>query len=300
MGKVTVIGSVALDNIAGPGGDATDILGGSATYASLAAAFFAPARLVACVGMDFHASAIEKLKERGVDVSGLDRLPGKTFRWSGKYSPGFRGRETLSLDLGVFNDFNPSLNGPLPKGSILLLGNIDPDLQLSVLEQAGNEAFIAADTIDHWIKGKRAALLKGLRRTDLFFLNDSEAELLTGETNMIVAGALIQEMGPKHVVIKKGEHGALLFGPLGIAALPAVPLEKVKDPTGAGDAFAGAMLGWLAKTDSRDDATLRGAMARATVMSSFVVEEFGVNRLAGLTQAEFDLRLGRLRDLVRF
>ena len=300
MGSVVVIGSVAFDDISGPGGSASDILGGSATYASLAAAFFAPSRLIACVGMDFHASAVEKLKGRGVDVSGLERLPGKTFRWSGIYTPGFRGRETLSLDLGVFNDFKPSLNGPLPRGTFLLLGNIDPDLQLAVLDQAGSSAFVAADTMDHWIKGKRAALEKGLRRTDLFFLNDSEAELLTGETNMIVAGALIREMGPRHVVIKKGEHGSLLFGPSGVSALPAIPLEKVKDPTGAGDAFAGAMLGWLAKTGANDDESLRGAVARATVMSSFVVEEFGVNRLTELTQAEFDARLNRLRDLVRF
>jgi sugar/nucleoside kinase (ribokinase family) len=159
---------------------------------------------------------------------------------------------------------------------------------------------VAADTIDHWITSKREALEKGLRRTDLFFLNDSEAELLTGESNMIVAGALIQEMGPRRVVIKKGEHGSLFFGSSGIAALPALPIEKVKDPTGAGDAFAGAMLGWLARTDSRDDDAMRGAYARATVMSSFVVEEFGVGRLASLSPSEFDGRLARLRELVRF
>ncbi len=300
MGQVVVVGSVALDTIEGPSGSVKEILGGSATYATYAAGFFSPTRLVACVGEDFPEAALAILGEKGSDLSGLERLPGQTFRWAGRYAKGFRSRETLSLDLGVFMKFQPALGGPLPRGSVLLLGNIDPDLQLKVLEQAGDEAFVAADTIDHWINNKPDALKRGLKRTDLFFLNDEEAELLTGETNMILAGAKLRAMGPSQVIIKKGEHGALLFSASGIASLPAYPLERVVDPTGAGDVFAGAMLGWLAKDGARDEQALRTAMARATVMSSFVVEEFGLERLRRLKPEEIDARLNRLRGLVKF
>ncbi|MEK7766136.1 MAG: PfkB family carbohydrate kinase [bacterium] len=299
-GSVVVVGSVALDTIEGTGGRATSILGGSATFASVAASYFAPTKLLACIGEDFPAADLKVFEERGIDVSGLARLPGKTFRWTGIYAHGFRGRETLSLDLGVFLQFAPVLGGPLPKGSILLLGNIDPDLQLTVLDQAGPDAFVAADTIDHWIKSKRGTLLKGLARTHLFFLNDQEAELLTGETNLVVAGAAIRKMGPRLVVIKKGEHGALLFGDEGLSIVPALPLERVVDPTGAGDVFAGAMLGSLARDGARDLASMRLAMARGTVMSSFAVEDFSVRRLRGLTPADIEERLARLRSLVKF
>lgn len=300
MAQVVIIGSVAFDAIEGPGGGGRDILGGSATYAVYAAGFFSPARIVACVGDDFPDDARKVLGEKGADLSGLERIPGRTFRWSGRYLEGFRGRETLSLDVGVFAEFKPVLGGPLPGGSFLLLGNIDPDLQLRVLEQAGKDAFVAADTMDHWIGSKREALLRGLRRTDLFFLNDEEAELLTGESNMVVAGARLREMGPRYVVLKKGEHGAFLFSEAGVAMVPAFPVERVIDPTGAGDTYAGAMLGWLSRCGSLDDAAMRAAMARATIMSSFVVEEFSVNRLRRLRPEEIDSRLESLRAMVRF
>lgn len=300
VGKVVIIGSVAFDAIEGPGGSVKDTLGGSATYASYAASFFAPVGIVACVGEDFPQDAKDVIAERGADLSGLARLPGRTFRWAGKYAPGFRGRETLKLDLGVFASFTPVLSGALKAEDVLLLGNIDPDLQLKVLEQAGDRAFVAADTIDHWIRNKRESLMKGLARTDLFFLNDEEAELLTGESNLIAAGREIRKMGPRNVVIKKGEHGAMLFGEGEMAALPALPLEQVKDPTGAGDVFAGAMLGYIAGKGKGRSGALREGMARGIVMSSFVVEEFSVGRLRGLKPEEIDRRLSRLRELVRF
>lgn len=299
-GKVVVIGSVAFDAIDGPGGSVKETLGGSATYASYAASFFSPVSLVACVGEDFPPNARNVIAERGTDLSGLAALKGKTFRWAGRYGPGFRGRETLALDLGVFASFSPVLPAKLGNQDVLLLGNIDPDLQLNVLEQAGDSAFVAADTIDHWIRNKRESLLKGLSRTDLFFLNDEEAELLTGDSNLISAGAKIRRMGPRSVVIKKGEHGAMLFGEDGISALPALPLEKVADPTGAGDVFAGAMLGYVAGKGAGAKGALREGMARGIVMSSFVVEEFSVERLRRLTPEEIEGRLGRLRELVRF
>lgn len=299
-GTVVVIGSVALDSIEGPGGVVANTLGGSATYASYAASFFAPTRLVACIGKDFPDEAFEVLKERGIDLAGLERLPGPTFRWSGKYAAAFRTRETLSLDLGVFLQFAPDLGGPLPKGSFLLLGNIDPDLQLTVLDQAGPDAFVAADTIDHWINAKGDTLRKGLARTHLMFLNNEEAELLTGESNLILAGRKVQAMGPQHVVIKKGEHGALLFSGKTMASVPALPLDLVVDPTGAGDVFAGAMLGCLAQEGRTDESALRNALARATVMSSYVVEAFSVERLRRLTHAAIDDRLALLREFARF
>jgi len=300
VSRLVIIGSVALDSIDGPAGKRDDILGGSATYACVAASFFARPELVACVGKDFPAEARRVLEERPIDLKGLATLGGPTFRWTGRYAPGFASRETLALDLGVFKDFNPSLGKPLPPGSILFLGNIDPDLQLAVLDQAGPDAYVAADTIDHWIKAKGDALVRGLKRTHLIFLNDEEARLLTGEDNLIKAGAALRKMGPREAVIKKGEHGALLFTSAGVCAMPALPLESVNDPTGAGDSFAGAMLGFLAASPARDDATLRAALARATVMASFTVADFGVDRLRTLRSGEIDERLGRLRALVRF
>jgi sugar/nucleoside kinase (ribokinase family) len=300
MNRLVIIGSVALDDIDGPAGKRDSILGGSATYACYAASFFAKPELVACIGKDFPAKARKVLEERPIDLAGLATLDGPTFRWSGKYAPAFASRETLSLSLGVFQDFSPKLGAPLPPGSILFLGNIDPDLQLNVLEQAGPDAYVAADTIDHWIKGKRDVLIQGLKRTNLIFLNDEEARLLTGEDNLIKAGAALRAMGPSEAVIKKGEHGALLFTAEGICAMPALPLESVNDPTGAGDSFAGAMLGVLAASPARDDAALRAALARATVMASFTVADFGVGRLRALTNAQIDERLDQLRALVKF
>ena len=300
MSEVVIVGSVALDSIEGPGGKADDALGGSASYASYSASFFSKARVIACVGPDFPASARAALSERGTDLGGLETIPGATFRWAGRYAPGFVTRETAKLDLGVFAGFRPVIPASLPESSILFLANIDPDLQMDVLAKAGGKAFVATDTIDHWIKMKGDVLRKALAKTDMFFLNDEEARLISGEDNLVRAGKKIMEMGPKFVVLKKGEHGAMLFSSAGISVVPAVPLEDFRDPTGAGDTYAGAMLGYMAREGKRDSATMRTAMAHATVMSSFVVEAFSFDRLRTLTQGEIQARLAVLRDLVKF
>jgi len=300
MARVWIVGSVALDTIEGPAGRAEKVLGGSATYASCAAGLFARAGIIAAVGDDFPAGALAVLGERGADLSGLKRLPGKTFTWAGRYAPEFRTRETTHLDLGVFGSFRPVLPGPLPAGDILFLGNIDHDIQLGVLDQAGKDAFVAADTIDHWIRSKRDALVTGLARTKLFFLNDEEARLLTGEENLARAGEAIRRMGPDSVVVKKGEHGSLLFTGSGICAMPALPLRGVVDPTGAGDSFAGAMLGSMAGQGSTGPDAMRLGMARGTVVASFTVEAFGVERLRKLSPVDVEARLARFRELVRF
>jgi sugar/nucleoside kinase (ribokinase family) len=300
MNEVVIVGSVALDTIDGPGGHADDALGGSASYAAFSASFYAKARIIACVGPDFPAAARKAFDGRNIDLAGLETVPGKTFRWAGEYAKGFVTRETKMLDLGVFGGFKPAIKSALPESSILFLANIDPDLQMDVLEKAGGKAFVAVDTIDHWIRSKGDVLKKALARSDVFFLNDEEARLISGEDNLVRAGKAIMAMGPKYVVLKKGEHGAMLFSAGAISVVPALPLEDFRDPTGAGDTYAGAMLGYMAREGKRDLAAMRTAMAHATVMSSFVVEDFSMNRLRGVTQADIDARLARLRELVKF
>lgn len=300
MSEVVIVGSVALDTIDGPGGHADDALGGSASYAAFSASFYSRAKIIACIGPDFPAGARSAFNGRDIDLAGLETVPGATFRWAGKYAPGFVTRETKKLDLGVFAGFKPVISSALPESSILFLANIDPDLQMDVLEKAGGKAFVATDTIDHWIRAKGDVLKKALSRTDMFFLNDEEARLISGEDNLVRAGRKIMGMGPKYVVLKKGEHGAMLFSSSGISAVPALPLEDFRDPTGAGDTYAGAMLGYMAREGKRDLATMRSAMAHATVMSSFVVEDFSINRLRTVTREGIEERLARLRELVRF
>jgi len=300
MSEVVIVGSVALDSIDGPGGKAEDALGGSASYAAFSASFYALAKIIACVGPDFPAAARAAFDGRNIDLTGLETVPGATFRWAGRYAKGFVTRETLKLDLGVFAGFKPAIKAALPESSILFLANIDPDLQMDVLEKAGGKAFVAVDTIDHWIRSKGEVLKKALARSDIFFLNDEEARLLSGEDNLVRAGKKIMGLGPKFVVLKKGEHGAMLFSSGGIFVVPGLPLEDFRDPTGAGDTYAGAMLGYMARSGKRDLATMRTAMAQATVMSSFVVEDFSMDRLRRVTQEEIEERLGHLRELVRF
>jgi len=300
MNEVVIVGSVALDTIDGPGGHAGDALGGSASYAAYSASFFSRACIIACIGPDFPAAAKKVFDGRNIDLTGLETVPGTTFRWSGKYAKGFVTRETMKLDLGVFAGFKPAIRSALPESSILFLANIDPDLQMDVLEKAGGKALVATDTIDHWIRAKGDVLRKALARTDIFFLNDEEARLISGEDNLVRAGKSIMAMGPKFVVLKKGEHGAMLFSASGISVVPALPLEDFRDPTGAGDTFAGAMLGFMAREGKRDLDTMRLAMAHATVMSSFVVEDFSMERLRRVTAADMGERMDRLRELARF
>jgi len=223
MNDVVIVGSVALDSIEGPGGKAENALGGSASYAAYSASFYCSAKIIACIGPDFPVEARKVFDGRNIDLSGLETVPGNTFRWSGKYAKGFVTRDTLKLELGVFAGFKPVIKSALPESSILFLANIDPDLQMDVLEKAGGKAFVAIDTIDHWIRSKGDMLKKALVRSDVFFLNDEEARLISGEDNLVRAGKRIMAMGPKFVVLKKGEHGAMLFSSGGISVVPALP-----------------------------------------------------------------------------
>ncbi len=297
---VLVVGSVAFDAIKTTTAFAPRILGGSATYAAIAASYFAPTRLVGVVGTDFGDDNFARLKHRGIDLEGLQvDQRGETFFWSGVYAENFVTRSTLETRLNVFADFQPTLPESWRASKYALLGNIQPSLQAMVLDQLAPGAFTVADTMKLWLDIAQPELRTLLPRVDLFILNDEEAEQLTGEGNVYVAGPLLQKIGPKIVLIKKGAHGAVLFHPDGLFSLPAFPVTKVEDPTGAGDSFAGALLGCLAAADSTSFATLKRATAYATVTASLTVEALGVDRLDHAGRAEIDRRFAELVDLTR-
>lgn len=296
---VLVIGSMALDDLVLPTGAYPNVVGGAATFASVAAALFSPARIVAVVGDDFPAPVLSELERRGVETSGIVRLPGKTFKWVGKYADDLASRETLDTQLNVFADFRPVLPDEYKKSRFVLLGNIHPSLQLEVLDQLDPGAFVAADTMNFWINGERATLDRLLRRIDCLIINDEELRLLAGTHNIRRAAQAVLEMGPKKLIVKKGEHGALLFTGDRISFVPAYPLEVEVDPTGAGDSFAGALLGRLAQIGSSTDQALRTALPYATAVASFCVEGVGLNRLSEIKSTDIDARLGELARLVR-
>ena len=294
------VGSVALDSLQTPFGVREDVLGGSATYFSTAASFFAPVRVVAVVGEDFPQVHVDFLRGRGVDVSGLERRPGRTFRWSGRYEFDLNQAHTLDTQLNVFADFRPDLPDAFRDSSHVFLGNIDPELQLSVLDQVRAPRIVAADTMNFWISSKRAALLEVLRRVDLLFVNDAEARQLAGESNVVLAARAILGMGPRAVVVKRGEHGALYFSGEETFAASAFPLASVFDPTGAGDSFAGGFMGYLARNGRHDPPVMRRAIAVGSVLASFVVEQFSLDRLRTLTAGEIRGRYAELRRLTHF
>lgn len=287
---VLVVGSVAIDTVEAPGGRADDVLGGAALYFSLAASFFTPVRMVAVVGPDFPRTALEELRRRGIDLTGLEERPGRTFRWSGRYHEDVNVRDTLHLDLGVFGDFRPTLPESYRDTPWVFLANIDPVLQASVLEQLRAPGVVGCDTMNHWIAESRPALERLLGRVDMLVINDEEARLLSGERNVVRAAARILGMGPQTVLIKRGEYGVIQFASDSIFAVPAFPLEEVTDPTGAGDCFAGGFMGELARSGDRSPSGLRRAIAYGSVMGSFVVEDFGPRRLMHLTREEVDRR----------
>jgi len=297
---IAVVGSVAFDTIETPIGRAEDVLGGSATYFSLAASFFAPVHLVAVVGEDFPPSDREFLGTRGIDLSGLEVRAGRTFRWTGRYHEDLNVRDTLALELNVFADFRPTLPEAARKAPIVYLGNIQPSLQESVLEQFEDPTLVACDTINHWIENAREPLEALLPRVDLLIVNDEEARLLSGETNVSRAARRILELGARSVLVKRGEYGAILFSPESVFAIPAYPLEEVYDPTGAGDAFAGGVVGYLAATGERSDVGLRRAIVYGTVLASYVVEDFGPERLRTLTHDDIDRRYRQFVALTEF
>jgi sugar/nucleoside kinase (ribokinase family) len=297
---ILVVGSVALDSIRTPFGEAQDAFGGSATYFSLAARYFAPVRLVAVVGEDLPNEHRDMLHGRGIDIRGLEVTEGDTFRWGGVYGSDLNTRETLFTHLNVFEHFHPKVPQEFRSTPYVFLGNIHPTLQLEVLDQIDKPRLVALDTMNLWIDTARADLERVLRRVDLFILNDSEARDLGGTANLVSAGKRLLELGPQTIIIKKGEHGALMITEDSMFATAALPLEDVCDPTGAGDAFAGGVLGYLASRNATSPAAMRHAIAYGTVIASFVVQGFGVDGIHDLEHRELDERFERLRHLTHF
>jgi sugar/nucleoside kinase (ribokinase family) len=298
-----VVGSVAFDTVETHAGRREEILGGSATFFATAASFFHPVSLVAVVGDDFPEEHVTELQSRGIDTRGLQRTTGKTFRWEGRYDD-LNEATTLKTELNVFADFTPQLPDDYRDAHYVFLANIDPVLQLDVLKQIKAPKVVALDTMNFWIEdvipGKRAALLEVIRRIDLLFVNDKEAELLSGKGNIVEAAEAIQAMGPKTVVIKRGEFGALVFQPGGkMFAVPAFPLKDVIDPTGAGDSFAGGFMGYLAESGKRDSDTIRRAAVAGSVTASFVVQDFSLDRMRTLDNGQVSGRYTAFRDLTR-
>lgn len=297
---ILAVGSVALDDIRTPFGEVHEAFGGSAAYFALAARFFAPVRLVAVVGSDLPPRHLQLLQESGVDTQGLVVVPGATFRWGGEYGYDLNARQTLFTHLNVFENFHPQIPAEWRRTPYVFLGNIHPTLQAEVLRQVERPALVVLDTMNLWIETARAELLRVLERVDLVILNDSEARELAGDPNLVRAGRRLLDLGPRTVVIKKGEHGALMLNGTSLFSSPAVPLEQVCDPTGAGDAFAGGLLGHLAATGEQSDEALRRAIAFGTVLASFCVEDFGVQGLCDIRHADIEARYDQLRLLTHF
>jgi sugar/nucleoside kinase (ribokinase family) len=298
--ELLVVGSVAIDSVETPFGREEEALGGSALYFTAAASLFAPVRLVAVVGEDFPLSALRFLEEREVDLSGLLRTGGATFRWKGHYGYDLNEAHTLETHLNVFEGFDPVL-APAHRGAAyVFLANIDPELQYRVLEQVSNPALVAADTMNFWIQGKRKELLRTLERVDLLVLNEAEARMLAGEANLVRAAQTIRSWGPKGVVIKRGEYGAMYFADGHVFSAPAYPLEVVRDPTGAGDSFAGGLMGYLASTANPDPENIRRAIVFGSALASFNVEDFSFRRLQRLTYPDVADRFRAFRALTAF
>ena len=298
--SVLVVGSVALDSVETPFGKADDVLGGSATFFSAAASILTPVQLVGVVGSDYPVEKLEPLAARGVDLAGLEKADGPSFRWRGRYGHDLNSAETLETHLGVFSRFSPKIPEQFRNAPFVFLGNIDPRLQLDVLRQVERPKLVACDTMNFWIQSRRPDLIELLSHVDLVTLNDGEARQLTEKVNLVRAAKWIMDCGPKHVIIKKGEHGAFMFNSDGIFFAPAFPLENVFDPTGAGDSFAGGFIGYLARTGDLSEANMRRAVMYGSAMGSFAVEEFSTARLMTLTREDLARRIGELKRLVAF
>ena len=294
-----VVGSIALDSIFTPFGETADALGGSAIYFSVAGSLLHPVQVVGVVGEDYPHHELDRLAARGIDWSGVERATGESFRWKGKYSYDLQSRETLETRLGVFADFQPKLPPAFRAASYLFLGNIDPELQLGVLDQVDRPELVVCDTMNYWIKSKKAALLRLLERVDVLMVNDSEARELSGDWNIHRAGRWILAHGPKRVVIKQGEYGALLIEPQRTFYVPAFPLETVFDPTGAGDAFAGGFMGYVARTQSVSEDNMRRAMVYGAAMGSYAVEQFGIRGFDQVSLPDVESRVRAFQDLTQ-
>jgi len=299
--SLLVVGSVAFDCIETPYGFAEDIVGGSATYFSVTASFFTPVNLVAVVGEDFGERQLRVFSNRQVDLEGLERVPGKTFRWRGKYrADDMANAETLDTQLNVFEKFSPKIPASYRDSRYLFLGNIHPSLQLHVRQQLPDCRLAALDTMNYWINGTPAELKKTLAAVDLLVINETEARMLSGTDNLRRSAAAVLKMGPRVLVIKRGEFGACLFQDNSIFFAPGYPLEQVHDPTGAGDTFAGGFMGHLARAGDHSEANLRRALVYGSVMASFAVEEFGVQRLLSLTPEEIETRYREFKSMTHF
>lgn len=298
MNDLLVIGSVALDTITTPAGHSKEILGGSATYFSISASYFTNVKLVAAIGNDFPERYKKILQTHRVDISGLETQRGKTFRWEGSYVEDLNCAKTIKTELNVFKDFKPSIPNEYINTRYIFLANIDPDQQLFILKNLQNPEFIGCDSMNYWITTKKASLEKLLKKCSVVFLNDSEARMFSGESNILKSGKFIVSLGPKFVIIKRGEYGSILFGRDFTFILPAYLLEEVKDPTGAGDSFAGGFMGYAAKTGRIDAVTLKSALLYGTIMASFTVQDFSINRFLKLDKKEIEKRHSNFKKLI--
>ena len=298
--SLLVVGSIALDSVATPFGETVDAPGGSAVFFGAAGAILHPVQMVGVVGSDYPLGVLKALETRGVDTSGVEQVPGESFRWRAKYSYDLSSRETLETRLGVFAQFRPKLPEKFRDARYLFLGNIDPELQLGVLDQVAHPALVACDTMNYWIQSKRDLLLELLRHIDILMINDSEARELSGDWNIYRAAQWVLAHGPRMVVIKQGEHGALLVDGSSTFKVAAYPLQEVFDPTGAGDAFAGGFMAYLASTDELSTANLRRAMVYGATMGSFAVEAFGFAGFDNVTLKDVRARVRGFKDLVHF
>ena len=300
MSTVLVVGSVALDSVETPFGRIEDAIGGSGVFFSASASHFTPVQLVGIVGHDYPVQKLEPLRRRGVSLDGLERAEGESFRWRGRYRHDLNAAETLETRLGVFSNFRPKIPEQFRQAPFVFLANIDPRLQLDVLNQMTDAKLVACDTMNFWIESRRNELLELLGRVDILLVNDGEARQLTEQYNLVKAARWVLERGPKYVVIKKGEHGAYMFSAKSVFFTPAYPLESVFDPTGAGDAFAGGFIGYLASTGRNDEQAMRRAVVYGSTMGSFAVERFSIDRLLEITRPDIATRLAEFRTLVAF
>ena len=300
MSNLLVVGSVAFDSVRTPFGEASNVLGGSATYFSTSASFFTQVDLIAVVGEDFPDEHLEFLSTRGINLEGLERRPGKTFRWRGEYSYQLNEAQTLETHLNVLETFRPKIPKKFTNPTALFLGNIDPELQLDVLNKVTRPTVVALDTMNFWIDSKRDALWKVLEKIDILIINDGEARALGQDPNLVQVAKTILSRGPNTVIIKRGEYGVLMFHQKGVFGAPAFPLEVVKDPTGAGDTFAGGFMGYLTATENFSEPGLRQAIIFGSVMASFNVEAFSLDRMKELTREDIDDRFRSFKHLTHF
>jgi sugar/nucleoside kinase (ribokinase family) len=298
--SILVVGSVAFDSVKTPFGEANEVLGGSGTYFSTSASYFAGVNLVAVVGSDFPDEHIATLEAHDIDLEGLERVEGKTFRWKGRYDFDLNQAHTLDTQLNVFSDFDPVIPESYKKSPYVFLANIDPELQHKVLDQVESPKLVACDTMNFWIEGKPDALRALLKRVDICVINESEAREFAGEASLVKAASKIMADGPRCLIVKRGEYGALMFNGESVFSAPAYPLEEIFDPTGAGDSFAGGLMGYLANTDDISDANIRKAIIFGTVMASFNVEAFSLGKLGSLTLEAIRDRYAEVKRLTHF